>query len=76
MCNGAEENQTHCCDLYGLMQACHLDILMKTQGEKNYNSRAKNLKLKIKKLKTQGFSQNIQNTAIFPDNCQKLKKKC
>ena len=28
------------------LEACHLDILMKTQDEKNYNSRAKNPKLK------------------------------
>ena len=52
----------------GLKQACHLDILMKTQGEKTktqeqktQNSRAKNQKLKdsLKTLKI------LENLSIF-----------
>ena len=44
-------------DWLSLRQACHLDILMKTQGEKK-------MKLKSKKTKTHGFSQNTKNPVV------------
>ena len=45
----------------GLEQACHLDILMKTPGEKKLKLKSKKTKTQEQK-KTQKFSQNTNNT--------------
>ena len=48
-----------------LAQACHLDILMKTQGKKKLKLKGKKPKTQEQKNQTQEVSQNTENTWEF-----------